>query len=106
MPDKTRSLNVDKERTFTCAECGERRPLPALSQYSLKSARTRVPGKALLRLYPSQIVCSDCEDTDWDLEDLDLEPAGIRLGRNDIERFELDGLSLDPAKATAYWLSH
>jgi hypothetical protein len=85
--------------TFTCAVCGDECESADLSRGSMKSAGTISRLEALEILSASEVTCYECDDAmqDWD--------ATCR-GRSERERFEFDGLFVDPARWQAHCLSY
>jgi len=90
-----------KALTFKCSDCGERLPLSRLSIFSQDLADADTPTEALISLPAEDVLCDLCaEDVDDDLS----EPAPPY--RNDVEAWEFSGLSIDPARLQAYYLSN
>jgi hypothetical protein len=91
---------LDIENVFECSLCGEVRPIRELSRDALHRAGTTNRTQAVMVLDPSELVCQQCQDDD------DEYDAEYFHGRTDVERFELSGITLDPARLQAYLLNN
>jgi hypothetical protein len=89
---------------FTCAVCGEVVSLGELAKSCVRKSGAQSKLAAVLTLLPEDIVCRFCAETDDELEGLSL--TGERLGRSEVERWNLSGLTIDPAISTVLMLNY
>lgn len=90
---------MKSKTAFTCAVCGDECEVQDLSRGSLKAAGTRNRIEALETLSASETICYECDDalTDWE---------ATHRGRTPVERFETDGIYVDPARWQAHCLNY
>jgi hypothetical protein len=76
-----------------------------LSRPSLSAAGTNSRLEALKVLLPDDLLCTRCaEITEWLIEEETTERKP--QGRTEFEKWLFSGLTVDPAKLQAYYLSH
>jgi hypothetical protein len=82
--------------TFICSACGDELPASMLSQTSLDKSETKSKVAALLILPAVDLLCTDCGSV---LEDGTVYEGP---GTNEVERWNMSGLEIDPAVMQAY----
>jgi hypothetical protein len=94
-------------KSFECSDCGERLPLSRLSETSVKRAGAISRTRAFFILAAQDTICDICDGDIDEYAWVDMDHGRLVMpARSDRERFDLDGVSIDPGRLAAYYLNY